>query len=252
MNYNPFDIDLQWFADEAGGTGEGGAGSFAGSQDKDKRQPVHPYAAQLAGERKYDEELKEVQSLNDLYDQWKEYKKKAAGLENAIVKPGENASEEEWKEYYKKIGVPEKYELKEELPTKDLILKMAEELKMTEEQFNKLVEYEKKRSEYEQTQLLARAKEQTAEVESFFREKWGTHFAENIGYMNKGITVLGGDALKKALQKLRNGDIIGNDPVIVEALVKAGKLFSEDRLVVGTGAEEKPKPAYPSMTSMQE
>ena len=220
------------------------------------KQPIHPYAAQLAGERKYDEELKDVPSLNDLYDQWKEFKKKAAEAEQlkekAIIPPGENASDDEWKEYFKKIGVPDEYKLDEELDNKDSLIEMAKEMKMTDLQFKKFVELEKQRKEKELDLLKARAKEQRAVVESQLREKWGNHYNENIAYMKKGIDILGGDDLRKALQTLRNGDIVGNDPVIIEALVKAGKLFSEDNLIPGEeSGGEKPKAIYPSMKGIE-
>lgn len=221
---------------------------------EEKKEPVHPYAAQLGGERKYDEELKDVPSLNDLYDQWKEYKKRASEADElknkAIIPPKEGASEEEWREYYKKIGVPDEYKVSDELDNGDFLVSMAKDLKLTEAQFKKYLEYEQKRKEKELDFYKARAKEQLATVESELREKWGTHYNENINYMKKGIDILGGDSLRKALQKLREGDIVGNDPVIIEALVKAGKLFSEDQLIPGAGGgEEKPKPAYPSMMS---
>jgi len=70
---------------------------------------------------------------------------------------------------------------------------------------------------------------------SSIKTEWGADYESNLGIAAKAVGALGGDELKAAL----NVTGAGNNPAIIKAFQKVGKLISEDQLVAGDKAVNK-------------
>lgn len=70
---------------------------------------------------------------------------------------------------------------------------------------------------------------------SSIKTEWGADYEANLGVAAKAVGALGGDELKAAL----NVTGAGNNPAIIKAFQKVGKLISEDQLVAGDRAVNK-------------
>ena len=70
---------------------------------------------------------------------------------------------------------------------------------------------------------------------SSIKTEWGADYESNLGIAAKAVGALGGDELKVAL----NVTGAGNNPAIIKAFQKVGKLISEDQLVAGDKAVSK-------------
>jgi hypothetical protein len=70
---------------------------------------------------------------------------------------------------------------------------------------------------------------------SSIKTEWGADYESNLGIAAKAVGALGGDELKAAL----NVTGAGNNPAIIKAFQKVGKLISEDQLVAGDKAISK-------------
>lgn len=78
------------------------------------------------------------------------------------------------------------------------------------------------------------------------KAEWGSDYDERLGTAAKAMKAIGGDELAEAL----NITGAGNHSAVIKAFYKVGSLMSEDALVAGDSAVNKPNPMtsiYPSM-----
>lgn len=200
--------------------------------------------AALRKELRGDERLGKFGNASELAE---EFLNQSDKLSQAVTIPGENASEQELVEFRRRLGVPEKpdeYEFEESLPEE-----------MQPKTFDKW---------YKETALGAGlSKEQAAALRKAFaeqytagikevqkhkqaslektqkelREKYGDKYEENIVKAQRVVKTLGGDEFVSYLEE--SG--LGNDPRMVDAMVRFANLVSEDTLVAGSvdGAQNK-------------
>lgn len=194
------------------------------------------WRAALSPELQNDERFTSFKGPNDLAKQYIEAQER---LNNAIVKPGENASEEELASYRKSIGVPETadaYELQTdvEIPG-DGTDSFNQWFKETAHKMN----LPKEQAEQFYKELMNRAGEEAAEgqrivqttkeeAENQLRDMWGEEFDHRIERARK-FAALGGDEFLQLLEETG----LTNHPGMASVLDRFADLISEDTLAYG-------------------
>jgi len=176
-------------------------------------------------------------------------------LSNAVVRPGENASEEEIAAYNKALGVPDSVEGYE--------IQAPEHL---EEEVYKSEEVQGRINNFAETMLAkgapkevvdaafdwywkaeAAALEAQSEADKKYAEesdaaleaKWGKEFKVNSEFSNRGAEYLFGDAFEDARHiEMKDGRYLLDNPVMKEALAKIGRETSDSNLGPTTMTEE--------------
>lgn len=181
---------------------------------------------------KHGEDLLKHENINSVLTDYFGQKEK---LSKAIVKPGENASDEEVKAYREAMDIPfkaEDYELGE-IPDgaeKDenfdnWIKEKSHELGLSKKQTK---EFYKDLKSYEaigrKAQLEAKEKAKS-EAEKAMRVKYGNDYDATMAKVSR-ILDFGGEEFKTML----NETGLGNTPGLVEVLAKLGNMISEDSL----------------------
>lgn len=147
-----------------------------------------------------------------------------------------------------KVGAPEKYEvftLKEGLvvdqPAMDSFMPIAKELNLTQDQAQKLVDFQSElvqqsvKAEHEawDTLLADWVKGAKADIEI-----GGLGFNDAVAHAGRAIKVFGTPELKAALDATG----VGNHPEFIRVFARIGKAISEDKLHFGNaGAATEPK-----------
>lgn len=247
------DMHIQWFADEPNlDGGEGTEGDPAGTEGE-TGEPAAPelsglWAGATAEQREQNAEyLKDFQKLPEFLDAHMDLKKKAEG---AVIKPGEDATEEEVAAYKLSLGIPGKAEgydlgeMPEGMQKDENLDKWFRESALTSNlsseqakglygSFNKLV------AERVEAVQVERADAKKA-VEAEMRKDYGADYDKNIA-MSKRIMNLGGKDLWDYLEETG----LGSDSRMIKAFAEFGKLISEDSLdniSLGSGTPAKIAP----------
>lgn len=189
------------------------------------------------------EELLKHENINSVLDDYYGQKEK---LSKAILKPEENASEEEINKFKESMNIPlkvEEYELGEipEGATKDenfdkWIKDQALQLGLTKNQVKdlhkgwKILEATGYKSQAEES------KKAKSDTEKAMKLKFGDNYEAAMGKV-KVILELGGTEFVSRLKETG----LDNDPGMVMALAKLGVLISEDSLKIPKGDKPKTK-----------
>lgn len=176
-------------------------------------------------------------------------------LSQAVTLPGENASEQELVEFRRRLGVPEKpdeYEFEEGLPeemqpkTFDKWYKdVAHSAGLSKDQAAALRKAfaEQYTAGIKEVQKHKQASLEKAQKE--LREKYGDEYEQNIVKAQRVVKTLGGEEFSSYLEE--SG--MGNDPRMVDAMVRFANLVSEDKLITGSvdgAGNERTKSPYGS------
>jgi hypothetical protein len=208
----------------------------AGSQDQGnntEKQTSGGLQAALRKELRGDERLGKFGNASELAE---EFLNQSDKLSQAVLIPGENASEQELVEFRRRLGVPEKpdeYEFEEGLPD--------EMQPKTFDKWYKDIAHSAGLSKSQAAALRKAFAEQYSaglkEVQKHLREKYGDKYEENIVKAQRVVKTLGGDEFVSYLEETG----LGNDPRMVDAMVRFAGLVSEDTLISGSvdGAQNK-------------
>jgi hypothetical protein len=157
----------------------------------------------------------------------------------AIVKPGDDAPQEEWDRFYASVGRPTDpsgYEIDGEGVVEEF-RKTAHQLGLTKSQAEKLYSW------YSDAQKQAEegvAKSYTATQESL-KQDWGDKYTENMRNIERFAKRYGNDALAKEL----SNPVLGNNPALIKAFARAGAELAPETLVTGKPVDnEKPRPHF--------
>ncbi|RKX27481.1 MAG: hypothetical protein DRP45_00930 [Candidatus Zixiibacteriota bacterium] len=155
--------------------------------------------------------------------------------QDKVVKP---QSDEQWSDVYNMLGRPEtagdyKYESMPEVdgPVAEALQEdqswfsgVAHELGLSQMQADKLFSaYAGRANEVAQTQT-ADAEQAHARAVAAIEKEWGNAYDTNLDVAERAVKHLGGQALMDAL--VNTG--AGNNVLILDAFMKAGKMMSED------------------------
>lgn len=148
-------------------------------------------------------------------------------------------------EQYADFTLPQGYALDGELGNE--FRSVAKELGLTQEQAQKLIDLDVKRTNA-QTEAVQKASAEWAAAAQADKEFGGAALAENVAVAKKALDTFGTPALKDLLQK--SG--LGNHPEIIRAFYRAGKNISEDRFVGSAAGDANPQATtaqrmYPNM-----
>ena len=182
------------------------------------------WTSQLPDEIKKDNDfmgkLKNFAKIGDLAKSYSELEKK---LGSSIVKPSEDASEEEKAQFYEQLGKPKtakEYELKED---KIGFSELAHKLNLSKDQaqgiynsFLEIAENQKKNTE-------KALKEMFEKTDADLRQKHGDKYSEKITFMKRGIEAYGGKSLGAILQ---NAGLLYH-PEIVNHFILLGEQNAE-------------------------
>jgi hypothetical protein len=154
---------------------------------------------------------------------------------------------------------PEDFEISEEVQSKlDAFGETAKEMGLSQDQYQKLVEYDIQRGqaaiEASATQYAERV-ESWAEATRTDKELGGESLKENLAIAKSAIDAFGSDELRKLISapsaKNPDGLGLGNHPELIRFMCRVGRSIGEDRLIEGDGSEKNDQDAlkrmYPTM-----
>jgi hypothetical protein len=141
-------------------------------------------------------------------------------------KPANTAPEE-----YADFNLPEGYTLEGEVGTQ--FKSLAKELGLNQEQAQKLVDLDVKRSTA-QMEAVHKASSEWLAAAQVDKEYGGDAFAENAAIAKKAIDTFGTQALKDLMQQAG----LGNHPEMIRTFYRIGKAISEDRFVGGGNGDK--------------
>lgn len=167
-------------------------------------------------------------------------KSKVERSKNAIIKPGEGATEGEIAEYRRSLGIPEKPEdyhlpLPEGLPEgltpgeDTWFRELAHKHGLSKQQAeNVFQDYYRNVGEQYKAQQAERERQSKQAVADLQRE-YGAEYNAKLTLGQRAIQEIGGADFAKYLEE--SG--LGNDPRMIRAAIRMGELIGEDSLVAG-------------------
>ena len=240
-------MDLQWFAEDPPAETPPAETPPAETPPAETKPPETPPAeSKLPGwvsgltaeqQEKYGEELKDVAKVSDFFNSHIELKGR---MENAIIKPGEGATEQELAAYRKALGVPETkegyYLEKPKLPeglgdavSEDWFREMAHKRNLPKQVAADIFQdYYSALGEAYSKQLTAR-KEVRDSSEKALREKHGSLYDSKLATGKLAAQNIFGAEYMNYLDK--SGD--GNNISVITGFIRLGELISEDSFVKG-------------------
>lgn len=219
------------FADDGpGGGGEGEGGE--GGEDQAK------WYDNLSDEYKANENVTKYKTQDEFIKSSLEAKSLGG-----IVKPKEDATEEEISKYYTELGRPETADAYELAEVKDMpeglvvddnvvagMKELAFKQNLTQDQFAGMHQGYMDQTKQQFEELKATLKKQDDDARTELRIEWGSDFDRKEGLVNRVIDTYGGN--KEQVDYLKGN--FGSDPMIQRLLGNFGDTMSENRLKGGS------------------
>ncbi len=218
--------------DNAGDNGEGSKGAADGKGG----EVQHPaWMNQINSELIKDAEkagkLSKFEKLSDLASAYLEAEGK---LGSSIVKPGENASEEERRAFYKALGVPDaadKYSI--EGDDAKMFREMAYKNNLTDEQAKALYQSLSEVGQNVMKQQQENFKAQAKATQDALMAEYGNKYQSKIEMLKRGIANYGGETVGAKLQQA--GLLADKD--IVKLFILLGEQSAEGGSPVNTNGK---------------
>lgn len=195
---------------------------------------------------KYQDQLKDFNGPTELVENYFSTKQK---LENAVVKPGEDASEEDLAAYRKAMGIPDSpdgYEIEGDIDdgTKKELQKMFHDSQLSTDQAKKVHESVANLVQ-EKAQAEVRKYQQTKQNnEAELRKEWGDNYPVELEYASRAAKEYG-------VYEMLSQHWLGNDAKLLKAFAQIGRTISSDNTVPktqGSGTKTNNVPFnFPSM-----
>lgn len=186
--------------------------------------------SELLGDAEKAGKLSKFEKLSDLASAYLEAEKTLGS--NYIVKPGENASDEERRAFYKALGVPDaadKYSI--EGDDAKMFREIAYKNNLTDEQakaiFASLQEVGKNALEAQKAAFAQQAHDTQAALQA----EYGKEYPVKIEMLKRGIAAYGGETLGA---KLQQAGLLG-DKEIVQMFILLGEQSQEGGSAVNNG-----------------
>ena len=122
----------------------------------------------------------------------------------------------------------------------ELFTPLAKELNLSQEQAQKLVDYDNARAQAQADASWAEwnaTQTEWRDATKTDKEIGGAAMNDTIGHAKSFLTQFGTPALTEALEATG----MGNHPEVVRAFARAGKAMAEDSFVIGAGGPGGPK-----------
>lgn len=156
--------------------------------------------------------------------------------DNAIMKPADDAPQEEWDRFYASVGRPDGPD-GYELPNADkygefsgAFKETAHKLGLTTDQAKNLFEWYQKQDEASIEAASKRTQEEVQQVQEQLKADWGEKFDEQMKNIDRFKQKYGSEALAQELQN----PAVGNNIELIKALAQAGADLASDSLIEGT------------------
>ncbi|WP_022729771.1 hypothetical protein [Fodinicurvata sediminis] len=162
--------------------------------------------------------------------------------EKGIIKPGEDAPQEDWDAYYAAIGrpeSPENYDLGEFQPPEGVpwneeaqqgFLQAMHKAGAPQAAVQAALDYYGSFLAEQQEALQTQAEEETQAAERELRKEFGRAYDERLDLANRVVREFGGKELAAELEK--SG--FGRNKTLVKALASIGEAMSEDGELIGS------------------
>lgn len=208
-------------SENAGDAGQGKSGPDSGKSGEVQRPAWMSQIGDITKDAAKADRLSKFEKIGDLANAFMELEGK---LGNTLVKPGENASNEEREAFYKALGKPEtadKYDIKGE--NTDIFRKMAYENNLTNDQakaiWNSMQELGKNMQAAQKTAYEQQAKE----TQNALIAEYGKDYPTKIEMLKRGVANYGGEAVAA---KLQNAGLLA-DADVVKLFIRLGEESSE-------------------------
>ena len=205
-------------------TGDAGQGKSANDNGK-SGEAQHPAWMSQIGDITKDaakaDKLSKFEKISDLANAYMELEGKQG---NALVKPGENASDEEREAFYKALGKPEsadKYGIEGE--EAKMFRDMAYENNLTDDQAKAIYAKLKEIGENALAQQKIAYEQQAKETQNALLAEYGKDYQTKIEMLKRGVNNYGGQAVA---EKLQNAGLLA-DKDIVKMFILLGEQSSE-------------------------
>lgn len=225
--------------------------------------PQPDWRATIAGEdAKIRENLERFATPADFYKSFTDTQTALRNKTEGMVKlPGEGASDEEKQAFAKALGIPEspdKYEIKVKPPEglevseadKAFLGKITAKLHATgsfaahPEAANIAHEVYYEMMQEQAAQIAAAAQQKAAEGKQTLQQVYGNNFELEMKHANAALTAFGPrdpEKLKGFLNRqLLDGTKLGDDPEIIQMLVRASRATQEDPMFLSTLSDGLP------------
>lgn len=222
-------------------TGEAPAEEQDGSVEQPAEGNVPPkWTEQLP--RDYREKFSTFESYKDFVNA------AAEALEvkdSAIIKPAEDAPQEDWDRFYASVGRPDDPD-GYELPNTDkygelagAFKEQAHALGLTTQQAKNLFEWYQKQDESAIEADRKRIQEEAQSVQEKLKADWGDKFDDQMKNIDRFKKRYGSEELAQELQN----PAVGNNIELIKALAQAGSDLAPDSLIEGDMKPDKPEAA---------
>ena len=209
--------------------GENAGEKSEGKQQKDSGKSeaaTNPaWMTQLHGDilnnKEAAEKLGKFGKISDLAQSYLELEGK---LGNTLVKPGDDASDEEKEAFYRALGKPEsadKYSI--EGDQAELFRQMAYKNNLTDDQAKALYAAVKEAGENELAKMQANYQQQAKATQEALQSEYGKDYPKKIEMLKRGVNTYGG---KEVAEKLQQAGLLA-DVNIVKMFILLGEQSAE-------------------------
>lgn len=209
-----------------GNTGDAGQGKSDNDNGKGSEVQHPAWMTQLNGEFIHDavktEKLSKFEKISDLASAYLEAEKTLGS--NYIVKPGENASDEERRAFYKALGVPDaadKYSI--EGDDAKMFREMAFKNNLTDEQAKALYASLQDVGKNALEAQKAAFAQQAHDTQAALQKEYGKDYQTKIEMLKRGVATYGGEKLGA---KLQQAGLLG-DYDVIKMFILLGEQSSE-------------------------
>ncbi len=185
--------------------------------------------------------IKDIKTVEDLAKSTINAQK-MVGADRVSI-PAKDAGDEAWSEFYTKLGRPEQSD-GYELPTENMpdtlspevhaaLSSEAHRLGLNKQQYAGLVRH-MVTTAHEKQQGNAKAQDENRQAaETELRNRFGSAYDQNLNLAKTAVEKFGGETLMSRLAETG----LANDPELIEAFSKIGRLVAEDEVIGGGGGQ---------------
>jgi hypothetical protein len=225
-------------AGQGGGTPPAGAGNPGAANTTPPPAATPPSGGQASWRDTLPDDLKgnvSLQQFSDVTNLAKSYlhAQSLVGKKGVVV-PGEKATDEEWGKFYKDIGVPEADKYGVEAPKESTVdqdffkgfKEQAHKAGLLPKQAQGLLNWYLGQEGTIKEKMEGAQKQRIEQGLTELKKEWGQGYDKEVAKARAAVKEFGDEKLTKYL----NDSGLGNDPMLIRLLAKAGAVLGEDKI----------------------
>lgn len=176
------------------------------------------------------------------YPTYKDFLKDATELldrkESLVTVPGEDASDEQWDQFFSSVGRPsdpEGYGIDGDDALVSEFRSVAHKSGLSVTQAKSLLEWYQGALEKQGATIQENLKAETEKVQAQLKEEWAGDYDKNMESLTRFGKKYGSEEIRTVL----SDPAIGNNPVLIKLLARAGADLVSERLVDGKPVEQQ-------------